>query len=895
MKAFSTALALAGLSSAFAAQVERKVNFPKYAEGKVIVELTSTSVLNGKREDVHARFFDELDKRLPPNSWTTKKVFDSKIFVGASLTLKTPEDIAKLGSIKGVKSVRPVPVVERPEIRDQWFPKTSDLSVSADLFPPNIMTGVDKVHATGNFGKGIKIGMCVVPISSIDYDHPALGGGFGPGFKVAGGYDFVGDDYPFTTVPDEDPRDVCAGHGTHVAGIIGADPTNEFNVTGVAYEASLYAYRIFGCVGGTDDDVIVESLIRAYNDGNDVITLSLGGTDGWTESVSSVVASRIAEQGRVVTIAAGNEGDQGAWFTASPSGGINVISIASANNIVTGPLQTAVTSIAGSSPIPYITDGGLSPIPVGDIALPLYALSKDSSIVDDGCNPLPASTPDLSGYVTLVRRGTCNFTVKLANIAAKGGKIVLIYNNGGSFSPINTGSDTAALIQDADGLFLLEQFIAGTQFTVSFPQSGGFVNVPNIQNGGLVSAFTTYGPTYDLYFKPAVAAPGGGILGLYPVPLGAYAVLSGTSMATPHAAGVAALILKAKGKGVAKGIRDLLETTSKTIPQSLDENAKPQTLSQQGAGLINAWDALNYQTVVTPGELLLNDTANWKGLHTIKIKNTGKKPKTYTLKHIPAGTAYSRESGTIQPSEGPVPQDNTVAAQVHIALRKVTVLPGLTFPVLVTITPPKQAEKARIPVVSGHIEIATAGETLHVSYLGAATDLRTVQVVDTTPDVLGLPLPVILDEFGVQEGPENYTWVGENYPVFAWRQVFGTAAVKLDLVAADIQLKTSLKKRGPVLDLISSWWPGLFKPLGGSFAKVPTFGPLFEYDYLPRNDYIDFPYYETAVPNVFANGTLIPYGQYKLLFRVLRVGGNPSRQEDYEVWLSPQIGVVEPQ
>ena len=89
--------------------------------------------------------------------------------------------------------------------------------------------------------------------------------------------------------------------------------------------------RIFGCIGGTDDDIIIDALLRAYKDGNDVITLSLGGTDGWTEGASSVVASRIASKGRVVTIAAGNEGEFGGWYTASPSGGLNVISIASVN------------------------------------------------------------------------------------------------------------------------------------------------------------------------------------------------------------------------------------------------------------------------------------------------------------------------------------------------------------------------------------------------------------------------------------------------------------------------------------------------------------------------------------------------------------------------------------
>lgn len=91
----------------------------------------------------------------------------------------------------------------------------------------------------------------------------------------------------------------------------------------MAYSASIQAYRIFGCQGDVSDDskppffqfdeifilndtVIIDALIRAYDDNVDVLTLSLGGTDGWTEGAASVVASRIADTGKVVTIAAGN-------------------------------------------------------------------------------------------------------------------------------------------------------------------------------------------------------------------------------------------------------------------------------------------------------------------------------------------------------------------------------------------------------------------------------------------------------------------------------------------------------------------------------------------------------------------------------------------------------------
>lgn len=80
--------------------------------------------------------------------------------------------------------------------------------------------------------------------------------------------------------------------------------------------------------------VIIEALIRAYNDGMDILTLSLGGVNGWSESSTSVVASRIAAQGRVVTVAAGNDGPYGSWYTSSPGDGLNVISVASVDKYV---------------------------------------------------------------------------------------------------------------------------------------------------------------------------------------------------------------------------------------------------------------------------------------------------------------------------------------------------------------------------------------------------------------------------------------------------------------------------------------------------------------------------------------------------------------------------------
>ena len=59
------------------------------------------------------------------------------------------------------------------------------------------------------------------------------------------------------------------------------------------------------------------------------------------------------------------------------------------------------------------------------------------------------------------------------------------------------------------------------------------------------------------------------------------------------------------------------------LSKSDSKNRSP--VAQQGAGLIDAWAAVHYKTIVSPGELLLNDTANIDNTQTITIQNTGSK------------------------------------------------------------------------------------------------------------------------------------------------------------------------------------------------------------------------------------------------------------------------------
>ena len=568
-------------------------------------------------------------------------------------------------------------------------------------------------------------------------------------------------------------------------------------------------------------------------------------------------------------------------------------------SIALSPFYTVTTTVPGLGPFPYRWNGSVEPIAAGNVALPVYATSKDSSVIDDACVELPASTPNLSGYVTLIRRGTCSFSIQIKNANAKGAKIILFYNNGGTWGNIDNvdGYGTAAIVDTASGEAILTALNAGTRFTVSFPQEVT-TKLPNFADGGLVSKFSSYGPTFDMYFKPAISAPGGRILSTFPVPLGEYAVLSGTSMACPHTAGIAALILKAKGKSAAAGIRDLLQTTSTYLASSL-EGALPQTLAVGGAGLANVYNALTYSTVVAPGQLLLNDTANWKGKQTFWIKNTSKKVKTYTLKHIPAGTALSFTPGRPQQNDGPVPLVKN-ATTVQLSQSKVVVPPGISLPIIVTIQPPKDIDASLIPVVSGHIEVATAGEILKVSYLGAASDLKKARLFDTSGSLLGVPTLLLLDANGkVQKKPIPYTFVGKDHPKLRLRLLFGTPKISVDLVKADANIPTTVRARGlPQSDdwlggIIEDWFPSLPSKTG-TYAMVPIVGKLGVYAYYARNNKGDNQFYDFDVPGVFVDGTAIPVGSYKVLVRALRVGGDAGNQDHYESWLSPVVNVVEP-
>lgn len=374
------------------------------------------------------------------------------LFNGTSFHLKdlvgATDIISRIAAMPAVKQIWPINLYSRPNDTlvsgGRFTPSAGSTSTmkkrqtpfvnSTDTFSPHVMTQVDKLHAKGFNGTGVKIG---IVDTGVDYLHPALGGCFGPtpGCVVQYGHDLVGDDFYGSNAPDPDadPYDPCDGHGTHVTGIIAAQP-NEYNFTGAAFGATIGMYRVFGCGGHTAEDVLIAAFNAAYEDGSDIISSSIGGISGWSENPWSSAVQRIVDKGVPCTLSAGNYGALGLFTASSAADGKGVTSVASFDNIITPVLlvEGVYTTANSSAATPFGWQTAYPPFET-NISQPLWAVSDNATNAADACYDLPTDTPDLSSYIILIRRGGCPYTTKARNVAKYGASNILFYANNTEF------------------------------------------------------------------------------------------------------------------------------------------------------------------------------------------------------------------------------------------------------------------------------------------------------------------------------------------------------------------------------------------------------------------------------------------------------------------------------
>ncbi|WP_376669693.1 S8 family serine peptidase, partial [Streptomyces sp. NPDC056227] len=334
----------------------------------------------------------------------------------------------------------------------------------------------------------------------------------------------------------------------------------DLSVTGVAPDADIYSYRVLGAYGSGSMSAILAGLDKAVSDGMDVINMSLGADYNDPLYPTTIAVNNAVLAGVTAVVAAGNSGS-------------NMYTLGAPGN---SPLAITVGASDTSVNIPTYT--GTLKAPTGDVTadLKLTAQGLTDNVADfegktvqlvnvtygteasyQTRNADGTVTPiDVKGKVVLAQRGSASLSQLISTAKAHGAIGAVLYD-----SPVPNGD-----VYLGEGYNYIPSFlISNAQGTALAAQIGGlksagasmdftFSNMKQVvTTGDKLASFSSRGPSRVLYdIKPEVTAPGVSVFSTVPSYMHgadqignyqyAYDRLSGTSMATPNVAGVAALI-----------------------------------------------------------------------------------------------------------------------------------------------------------------------------------------------------------------------------------------------------------------------------------------------------------------------------------------------------------------
>ena len=795
--------------------------------------------------------------------FSERYTFDS-LWNGFSLEASS-SDIRKIRALPGVTAVWPVLVVDAPVVQAVSNP---------DLFTAIEMTGADIAQdQLGYTGAGIKV---AVMDTGIDVDNPDFGGDgvarndspLFPSERIAYGYDFVGDDFnadpdadTYNPVPSPDLNpDDCQGHGSHVAGIVGGNGT----IVGVAPEVTFGAYRVFGCDGSTTADIMIAAMEMALADGMDILNMSIGSAFQWPQYPTAVAASNLVDRGMVVVASIGNSGTSGLYAASAPGLGDKVIGTASFDNThVFLPAFEVEGQMIGYSAMTFAGPTPTSGTEVYNVVANL------------GCN-----AADFAGFPpgtsALISRGACAFGVKAANAIAAGASSVVVYNNApgvfnGTLGAEIDGVTPVVGISQANG-----QFMAGLGSGNTLTWTDQNVTAAN-PTAGLISSFSSYGLSPDLALKPDIGAPGGSIYSSYPLEKGGHTTLGGTSMASPHVAGAAALILQAKGTPVSE-MRDLLQNNADPQPWSGNPGLGfLDYVHRQGAGLVDIDDAILATTLVQPGKIAAGESESGPFVQRLTLRNDGVDEVSYELSFRNALSSRGLTSpiGTFLGN-----------ASVTFDVPSITVPAGGTAAFTATINPAVSpdadaANPTGFGLYGGYIVLIpeNGGEVLRVPYAGFVGDYQ--RIVHMSPTANGFPWVSRLedDTYYKVNGPGDWAFSMED------------GDVPYFLVHFDHQVEYFEAK---ITDATSG------RPVH------PVFDKAFTGAYLPRNSTATgFFAFDWDGERIHSNGyngkgytkdltKTVPDGVYRVELRALKANGDPANPAHWESWTSPDFTIDRP-
>ena len=598
----------------------------------VIVELSSPCVAEAKYRNVILRLLRPISEE---SLWREQEAFLEKLknaginfepgysfqnaFNGLSIRIKGT-DIDRLLEFKEVKHI----------FEDRKF--KAELYDAVEVTEARNVWELLDLNNVGVTGKGIVVGIID---TRIDYNHPDLGGGFGPNYKVIGGYDIVNN--------DPDPMDDHS-HGTHVAGIVAANG----RLKGIAPDAKLMAYKVLDKNGYGTTEWILAGLDRALKDKCDIVNLSLGYTNIWLDQDSPEVkaANNLVNSGIIVVNAAGNSGTRTNYLDFPISGvgiGTDVISVA-ASSIDTLYKMKYKISLKTDLGLLRSINAQAANFPLQKQKI--FPENTEYEVVDCGFGRKEDfSSKDLTNKIALIERGEIYFSEKVYNAQKAKAAGVIIYNNKeGIMQPLfaidydkipDNPSESfipCAFISKNDGEYIKSVIDKGLKVSFKYEKE---------PFDEAIAYFSSQGPALSRdnkpMFKPDIAAPG---YDIYSTVLGKkYDSYSGTSMASPMVAGAVALLKQAHPDWTTKDFKDALMNTADILWNPTDENnkeygampeAQPISFTYQGAGRINILNAVKAPALIHPGGFAFQQVHSAE-YFDFNIKNVSKDKETFSV------------------------------------------------------------------------------------------------------------------------------------------------------------------------------------------------------------------------------------------------------------------------
>jgi len=390
--------------------------------------------------------------------------------------------------------------------------------------------------------------------------------------KLIGVYDFIEDD------PDTEENehtkgrdDDIVGHGSHVAGIAVGNRLNvllngavSLDLSGVAPRANLVTYRVCqradSDAGGCRITAILAAIDQAIEDGVDIINYSIGSDadNPWSPGGVSRAFLAARNAGIFVATSAGNDGPDPGTI-GSPANAPWILAVGNATHnrlfalgfdLTGGP--TDLACLEGTGPEVEATVGPQPVVFAGEVGDPL------------GCEAFPEGS--MTGAIALIERGGCLFATKVANAEAAGADFMVVYNNVAGAPIIMGGVDEAAI---SSCMISNDQGIAARDFLLQAPGATGRINYPfkrliNDAFGDEVASSSSRGPAappVEDTLKPNVIAPGSAIIAASKQGQ-EFHPNSGTSMASPHVAGAAALLKSVHRDWSPSQLASAIETTA---------------------------------------------------------------------------------------------------------------------------------------------------------------------------------------------------------------------------------------------------------------------------------------------------------------------------------------------